>query len=188
MLRKWLVLCGAILIGSLLFGRADAQFWQESTPGASPEASPLACATPVDQAEGTPILTVTAAQEAGSPGAIEPGTVVGLYPCGTPEGSPEGGPLTTPMEGMDANLQAIDIAFVPTELHIQANTDAQIIFTNTGVLPHNFTIDELGIKTSDLASGASETVTINAPAGTYQFYCAIPGHKDAGMIGKLIVE
>jgi uncharacterized cupredoxin-like copper-binding protein len=31
-------------------------------------------------------------------------------------------------------------------------------------------------------------VTINAKPGTYQFYCSIPGHKDLGMIGTLIVQ
>ena len=29
---------------------------------------------------------------------------------------------------------------------------------------------------------------INAPAGEYEFYCNIPGHKEAGMVGKLTVQ
>jgi uncharacterized cupredoxin-like copper-binding protein len=31
-------------------------------------------------------------------------------------------------------------------------------------------------------------VVINLPAGTYQFWCTVPGHRDAGMTGTLTVE
>jgi uncharacterized cupredoxin-like copper-binding protein len=31
-------------------------------------------------------------------------------------------------------------------------------------------------------------VTINAAPGEYEYYCAVPGHKQAGMVGKLIVK
>jgi uncharacterized cupredoxin-like copper-binding protein len=39
-----------------------------------------------------------------------------------------------------------------------------------------------------LLQGESETITINAAPGTYDFYCSTPGHKEAGMVGKLIVQ
>ena len=29
---------------------------------------------------------------------------------------------------------------------------------------------------------------INAPPGTYEYYCNVTGHKEAGMVGTLIVE
>ena len=51
---------------------------------------------------------------------------------------------------------------------------------------HNFSIDELDIDV-DIAPGATEEVVINAPAGTYEFYCNVPGHKAAGMLGTLTV-
>ena len=52
--------------------------------------------------------------------------------------------------------------------------------------PHNFSIDALGIDV-DIAPGATEQVVINAPAGEYEYYCNVPGHKEAGMVGTLIV-
>jgi uncharacterized cupredoxin-like copper-binding protein len=52
---------------------------------------------------------------------------------------------------------------------------------------HNFSIDELGISV-DIAPGATEETVINAPAGEYEFYCNVPGHKEAGMEGTLTVE
>ena len=39
-----------------------------------------------------------------------------------------------------------------------------------------------------LVAGKSGTATFAAPgAGTYQYYCAVPGHKEAGMTGTLQV-
>ena len=84
-------------------------------------------------------------------------------------------------------LEAVDIAFKPTELTIKANTPTTIEITNTGAAEHDFSIDELGIAVN-LPPGATETVEINAPAGTYQYYCNIPGHKEAGMVGTLTVQ
>jgi nitrite reductase (NO-forming) len=53
--------------------------------------------------------------------------------------------------------------------------------------PHTFTIDELGI---DIAADMGQTVTEEftvEKAGTFTFYCAVPGHRDAGMEGTLKV-
>ena len=58
---------------------------------------------------------------------------------------------------------------------------------NQGATLHNFSIDELGISV-DIAPGATEEVVINAPAGEYEYYCNVPGHKPAGMDGTLTVQ
>ena len=80
----------------------------------------------------------------------------------------------------------VDDAFNPTTLAIAANTDVTITLTNKGIAPHNVSIDALKISV-DVTPGATKTVTINAPAGTYEFYCNVPGHKAAGMVGTLTV-
>jgi uncharacterized cupredoxin-like copper-binding protein/mono/diheme cytochrome c family protein len=85
------------------------------------------------------------------------------------------------------NVTSFDIYFEPTEVTIPADTDVPFTLPNDGVTLHNFSIDELGIDV-DIAPGATEEVVINAPAGTYEYYCNVPGHKAAGMVGTLIVE
>jgi len=85
-------------------------------------------------------------------------------------------------------LSAIDIAFSEKEITIPANTNIQLTLVNEGVLQHDFVIDDPAISTGALNSGESATVTLNLPPGTYQFYCSLPGHKEAGMVGALIVE
>jgi uncharacterized cupredoxin-like copper-binding protein len=117
-------------------------------------------------------------------------------PAATPEA--EGGtPVTadatpaadgeTPAAAMSVDVVSYDIYFEPKELTIPANTDVTVILPNDGVTLHNFSIDELGIDV-DIAPGATEETIINAPAGEYEFYCAVPGHKEAGMVGTLIVS
>jgi plastocyanin/mono/diheme cytochrome c family protein len=80
-----------------------------------------------------------------------------------------------------------DIFFDPAELSIPADTDVVIKLENQGASVHDFSIDELNIAVT-LNPGESGEVTINAPAGTYEYYCSIPGHKAAGMVGTLTVE
>jgi uncharacterized cupredoxin-like copper-binding protein/mono/diheme cytochrome c family protein len=80
-----------------------------------------------------------------------------------------------------------DIYFEPKEVTIPANTDVTVSLPNAGAAPHNFSVDDLGISV-DIAPGATEQVVINAPPGTYEFYCNIPGHKEAGMVGTLTVS
>jgi uncharacterized cupredoxin-like copper-binding protein len=36
--------------------------------------------------------------------------------------------------------------------------------------------------------GGTSTVTVTLKPGTYEFYCPVPGHKQAGMEGKLTVQ
>jgi plastocyanin len=84
-------------------------------------------------------------------------------------------------------VESYDIYFEPDELSIPADTDVTVQLPNEGVSLHNFSIDELGISV-DIAPGATEETVINAPAGEYEFYCNVPGHKEAGMEGTLTVQ
>ncbi len=88
--------------------------------------------------------------------------------------------------GASVTVESHDIFFEPATIEIPANTDVTFVLPNLGAAPHDFSIDELGI-TIPLAPGAEESVVINAPPGEYEFYCNVPGHKEAGMVGTLIV-
>jgi uncharacterized cupredoxin-like copper-binding protein len=113
----------------------------------------------------------------------------GATPAGTePAATPSGATPAAPAAAAAAPVTVIshDIFFEPNEVTIPANTDVTFILPNEGVVPHNFAIDELGISV-DIAPGATEETVINAAPGTYEFYCNVPGHKEAGMVGTLIV-
>lgn len=97
----------------------------------------------------------------------------------------------TPVAADAANgpvIELVDIAFTPRKITIPANTPTTITIVNNGAAVHNFSIDELNVRSGDLQAGETKRVTINAPAGTYDFYCSIPGHRTAGMVGALAVS
>jgi len=85
-------------------------------------------------------------------------------------------------------VSMVDLAFETSEITIAADTDASIVLTNEGAAPHNFCIDDLDIHSETLRAGDNDNLTVNLPAGTYTFYCDIPGHRQAGMVGTLTVE
>lgn len=92
-----------------------------------------------------------------------------------------------PPPATSQNVTSFDIYFEPAEVTIPANTDVPFTLPNDGAAAHNFSIDELGISV-DQAPGSTQETVINAPPGTYEYYCNVPGHKAAGMVGTLIVE
>lgn len=81
----------------------------------------------------------------------------------------------------------VDVAFQPDRLTIAADTDTTISVPNTGAALHTFVIDDLDIDV-EVRPGQTGSVSITAPAGTYTYYCSVPGHRAAGMEGTLIVE
>ncbi len=109
-------------------------------------------------------------------------------PPASPKASPSASPGASPAASGEIQIYTEDIKFDPKEFTIPADKDVKVKVTNKGVLQHNFTIDELKIATKLLNGGESETVTIKAKAGEYQYYCTVPGHKEAGMVGKLTVK
>lgn len=55
--------------------------------------------------------------------------------------------------------------------------------------PHTFTIEQLGdLDVVRADGGRTATGSVTFELGTYTFYCAIPGHRQAGMEGTLTVE
>lgn len=61
-----------------------------------------------------------------------------------------------------------------------------VAIENKDLFWHTFTIDALGVDVGVPTRG-ERRVTFDAAPGTYEFYCAIPGHTLAGMKGTLTV-
>lgn len=61
---------------------------------------------------------------------------------------------------------------------------------NDGKIDHDFVIKGNGVdeKTPTIGAGESATLKVDLKPGTYDVYCSIPGHKQAGMDLKLTVS
>jgi plastocyanin len=57
---------------------------------------------------------------------------------------------------------------------------------NPSSFPHAIAVGSKKGKTVN--KGGTSTVTVSLKKGTYTFYCPVPGHRAAGMKGKLIVS
>ncbi|MEA2585086.1 MAG: hypothetical protein QOF33_3171 [Thermomicrobiales bacterium] len=156
-----------------------------TTAAASPAASGSPAASPAASSAGSPEASVAASPAASgvsSPVATQAASQA-ASPVASPAVSGDAGAATTTA----LTVELHDIFFDPKEITIPANTDLTITLVNKGAAPHTFDVDALNVHSGEVAPGATATVTINAPAGDYEFYCAIPGHKQAGMVGTLHV-
>ena len=88
---------------------------------------------------------------------------------------------------LDLTLTATDIAYDVGTISAKVGQTVNIEFVNDGALEHNFIVDEFGINNL-LQSGSSATLSFTPQeAGTYDFYCNVAGHLEAGMMGALVV-
>jgi plastocyanin len=82
------------------------------------------------------------------------------------------------------------LKFDQSSLTAKAGT-VSINFTNMAPLAHNLTIASSSGATlgaTPTFQGGSKALTIKLSAGTYKYYCTVPGHRQAGMEGTLTVQ
>jgi uncharacterized cupredoxin-like copper-binding protein len=65
-----------------------------------------------------------------------------------------------------------------------------ITLANASPLEHNVTIGQGStvLGATPTFTGGSKALTLTLKAGTYTFYCSVPGHRQAGMEGTLSVS
>jgi plastocyanin len=82
------------------------------------------------------------------------------------------------------------LMFTKSSLTAKAGT-VKIQFTNSSPEAHNFTIQSGTsgpvVGATPTFKGGTKTLTVKLKAGTYTFYCSVPGHRMAGMQGTLTV-
>jgi len=104
----------------------------------------------------------------------------------TPESISEPTPIPEPEpQGQQISMNTGNFFFSPKSLVLNKDQPVKITFSNSGT--HTFSINELGINRS--LSGSVVTVEFTpTKSGTFEYYCAVPGHRGNGMFGSLTVE
>jgi len=102
------------------------------------------------------------------------------------------------------NIELNDFTITPNQFTVQAASEITISVTNRGTVEHDFNIMKLGSDISDMfdeedranvlwemdvqpGETKSAMFTVPAEVGTYWVACAMPGHVQSGMIGRLEV-
>jgi uncharacterized cupredoxin-like copper-binding protein len=146
------------------------------------------------------ILVPAAFAAAGCGGSSKTTTTTGAAPATTRSPAPETtttAPATSTGSGPAAVTQTINVdadpsgklAFVQKALTAKAGM-IKFVLRNQASVPHNLAITGNGETygpTTTISGGQSADLVATLKAGTYEFSCAVPGHKDAGMHGTLTV-
>lgn len=113
---------------------------------------------------------------------------VGLVTAGCGDDEDPGASLA-PVEGPTSpglDVVATEMAFTPDAVAVDAG-DIEVAMTNDGSILHDLRIDD---QSFILEAVPDETVSgeVTLEAGSYAFFCSIPGHREAGMEGVLEVR
>jgi uncharacterized cupredoxin-like copper-binding protein len=111
----------------------------------------------------------------------------------------------------EITVEASDFNYFPLSITVPAGQPITLLLKNMGKVEHDFVVDKINVtnvQASDTGPAAhhqmgdtpeydlhffaraGDTAVLNFTAmepGTYEVFCSIEGHKEAGMIGKLIV-
>jgi plastocyanin len=87
-----------------------------------------------------------------------------------------------------AVVTAENSTFDTTSLSMRSGEVLGLFLVNRDPTAHSFDIDGLGIHVQ-MPPNSTTTVAITAAAsGAYEYYCAVLGHRDAGMVGTLTIH
>jgi len=103
-----------------------------------------------------------------------------------------------------------NFSYSPQDLTVTVNQPVRIALVNDTTLEHDFSIQTISVtnvvETNSaqhdamdmgnmpalhMAAAAGQTAELTftpTQPGLYQFFCTVPGHKDAGMLGTLLVK
>ncbi|MEO5886910.1 MAG: cupredoxin domain-containing protein [Anaerolineales bacterium] len=111
----------------------------------------------------------------------------------------------------DITVKLADFSYIPSSITVPVGQPVVLTINNTGLVEHDFVVEKIDITnvvaqdsgsehhmqemdgaSYDLhvSTGAGETNTLQFTAlepGTYQIFCSVEGHIEAGMVGELIV-
>jgi plastocyanin len=123
-------------------------------------------------------------EESSAPADTNTGTGATPAPA-TAEGNGGGKPTTLKISA-DAGG---DLAFDKTSLEAKAG-EVTITMDNPSNLPHGVGIEGNGVDAAGqvVDKGGVSEATATLKAGTYEYYCPVPGHTEGGMKGELTVE
>lgn len=94
----------------------------------------------------------------------------------------------------EVKVVATDLKFTPVTIQAKVGQPLKITFENKGVIEHDLTFPTLKANKPanalKVVAKPGQTTTLEftpSAAGTFEYVCTIPGHKEAGMKGTINV-
>ena len=81
-----------------------------------------------------------------------------------------------------------DFTFAPQRVEIPAGRKVELRLTNSGRVEHDITADGISFHVHVMSG---ERLAVEAgpfEPGEYAFFCSVVGHREAGMVGKIVVK
>ncbi|MEK7064248.1 MAG: plastocyanin/azurin family copper-binding protein [Patescibacteria group bacterium] len=89
---------------------------------------------------------------------------------------------------VEVAVEGSQFKFLPATIKAKKGDTVVVIFKSMGGM-HDFMIDEFEVATNQIGDGEEEEMEFVADKiGTFEYYCSVDGHRQLGMVGKLIVE
>jgi plastocyanin len=121
-------------------------------------------------------------------GAVAPGTGAnaGQESGGQGQSAAPGAPAKTLVISADPTGQ---LRFDKDSLDAPAGA-VKITMNNPSPVPHDVAIEGGGVKETGkiVPKGGASEVSATLKAGSYTYFCSVPGHREAGMEGTLTVK
>lgn len=116
----------------------------------------------------------------------------------------------TPESATEVTVEATDFAYNPVTITVPSGQPVTLTLKNMGAVEHDFVVDNINVSDVEASDSgpaehhqmeqaeydlhffakAGESAVLRftpLQPGTYEIFCSIAGHKEAGMIGELIV-
>lgn len=106
----------------------------------------------------------------------------------TPSSAPSSESTSSAAPAREIIVTGSPFKFDPATIKVKNGETIKIVFKNAKGM-HDFTINELNVKTPVIQAGQDSTVEFTASkTGSFEYYCSVGNHRDQGMKGTLIVE
>ncbi len=100
-----------------------------------------------------------------------------------------GSPSAAASSPLNVTISASEFKYDPNTINASPGQTINLTVKNVGSVQHTWVLDQANVKlTIDPGQTVSKTFAVPSTPGTNQFYCDVAGHKEAGMVGQLIVK
>ncbi len=102
---------------------------------------------------------------------------------------PASGSAMTNESVAEFTVEGSEFKFVSDTMTLKKGQKVRLTFKNTGDMPHDFVVDELGIRTKIIKGDETDVIEFTPETvGKFESYCSVGSHRAKGMVGKVTVE